>query len=101
MTALPRLDALAVVFARAGELPPGSLEAAAEAGGSLLAVGDGAQAAAGAARSARRAWWCDTGPGLQPGRLAARLAPLLAGIPLLVLPGRPRWTPGETKRAAS
>jgi len=89
MTALPRLDALAVVFARAGELPPGSLEAAAEAGGSLLAVGDGAQAAAGAARSARRAWWCDTGPGLQPGRLAARLAPLLAGIPLLVLPGTP------------
>jgi len=89
VTALPRIDALAVAFARAGELPPGALEAAAEAGGSLLVVGDGAQAAAAAARSARRAWWCDIGPGLQPGRLAARLAPLLAGIPLLVLPGTP------------
>ena len=89
VTDLARLDALAVVYARAGELPPGALEAAAEAGGSVLVVGDGAQAAAGAARSAQRAWWCDTGPGLQPGRLAARLAPLLAGIPLLVLPGTP------------
>jgi electron transfer flavoprotein alpha subunit len=84
-TSLPQLDALGVVHVRAGELPPDAAEVVSEAGGSVLVVGDGAAGAA--AISASHAWWCDTGPGLQPGRLAGRLAPLVAGVPLLVLPG--------------
>ena len=84
--ALAGLAALAVIHARAGELPPDAAEVICEAGGCALITGDGAEpAAAGAAAS--RVWWCDTGPGLQPGRLAGRLAAAVAGIPLLVLPG--------------
>jgi electron transfer flavoprotein alpha subunit len=86
VTALPALGAMAVVLARAGELPPDAAEVVTEAGGHVLVVGDGAADAA-AAAAATRAWWCDTGPGLQPGRLARRLGPLVAPIPLLVLPG--------------
>ena len=88
-TGLPDgLDALAVVLARGGELPPGAAEAVTEAGGAVLVTGDGAQEAAEAAgRSvARQAWFCETGPGLRPGLLAARLAPVLAAVPLIVLP---------------
>jgi electron transfer flavoprotein alpha subunit len=82
------LDALALVLARAGELPAGAAEAVTEAGGAVLVTGDGAeQAAAAAGRSvAGRAWFCETGAGLQPGWLAARLAPVLAAVPLIVLP---------------
>jgi electron transfer flavoprotein alpha subunit len=85
--ALAGLAALAVIPARAGELPPGAAEVMSEAAGAVLIVGDGAADAAAAAGGATRVWWCDTGRGLQPGRLAARLAALVAGIPLLVLPG--------------
>lgn len=110
--ALPALDALAVLCARAGELPPDAAEAVSEAAGSALVIGDGAALAAGAmtageatpagagtaagpaasgsARACARAvWWCDTGPGLRPGELAARLVPALAGIRLVILPGTP------------
>jgi electron transfer flavoprotein alpha subunit len=86
VTALPGLGAMAVVLARAGELPPDAAEVVTEAGGHVLVIGDGAARAA-AAAAATRAWCCDTGPGLQPGRLARRLGPLVAPIPLLVLPG--------------
>jgi electron transfer flavoprotein alpha subunit len=93
VTVLPALPALAVVVARAGELPPGALEATTEAGGAVLVIGDGAQEAAATATAstgpATRAWWCDTGPGLRPAALAAQLSPVLAGVPLLVLPGTP------------
>lgn len=87
--ALPPLETLAIVHARAGELPPGALEAVTEASGCLLVLGDGARAAAAAATAATSAWCCDTGPGLQPGRLAASIAPLVAGVRLLILPGSP------------
>jgi electron transfer flavoprotein alpha subunit len=82
------LDALAVVLARGGELPPGAAETVTEAGGAVLVAGDGAQEAAEAAgRSvARQAWFCETGAGLRPGGLAARLAPVLAAVPMVVLP---------------
>ena len=82
------LDAVAVVLARGGELPPGAAVAVTVAGGAVLVTGDGAeQAAEAAARAvAGQAWFCETGPGLQPGVLAARLAPLLAAVPLIVLP---------------
>jgi electron transfer flavoprotein alpha subunit len=86
VTALPGLGALAVVLARSGELPPDAAEVITEAGGHVLVIGDGAADAA-AAAPATRAWCCDTGPGLQPGQLARRLGPLVAHIPLLVLPG--------------
>jgi electron transfer flavoprotein alpha subunit len=86
VTALPGLGALAVVLARSGELPPDAAEVVTEAGGHMLVVGDGAAGAA-AAAAATRAWCCDTGPGLQPGRLARRLGPVVSHIPLLVLPG--------------
>jgi electron transfer flavoprotein alpha subunit len=84
----PGLDAVAVVLARGGELPPGAAEAVTEAGGAVLVTGDGAEQAAGAAARAvaRQAWYCETGPGLRPAALAARLAPVLAAVPLIVLP---------------
>jgi electron transfer flavoprotein alpha subunit len=85
----PGLGALAVVVARGGELPPGAAEAVTEAGGTVLVIGDGAAAAADAAVAAARTYYCDTGAGLQPGLLARRLAPVVAGVPLLVLPGSP------------
>lgn len=83
---LPADRPLAVVFARRGELPPGAGEAAAEAGGRALVVGEGAEAAAATLAPAGDTWWSDTGAGLRPGALAATLAPALAGVPLLVLP---------------
>jgi electron transfer flavoprotein alpha subunit len=88
LTSLPAgLDALAVVLARGGELPAGAAEAVTEAGGAVLVIGDGAEQAAGAAcpAVARQAWFCETGAGLRPGGLAARLAPALAAVPLIVL----------------
>lgn len=84
---LPRLGALAVLHARGGELPPDAAEAIAEAGGSVLIVGDGAAQASAAVTAATGVWWCETGRGLRPGRLASRIAPLVAGTSLLVLPG--------------
>jgi electron transfer flavoprotein alpha subunit len=84
---LPRLGALAVLHVRGGELPPDGAEVIAEAGGSVLIVGDGAARASAAVTAATGVWWCDTGRGLQPGRLASRIAPLVAGTSLLVLPG--------------
>jgi electron transfer flavoprotein alpha subunit len=86
VTHLPGLAALAIVHARAGALPPDAAEVIAEAGGAVLVVGDGAGAAAPVAPAAR-VWHCDTGPGLRPGPLARRLAPAVAGVPLLLLPG--------------
>lgn len=87
--ALRGRDTLAVVFARSGELPPDAGEAISEAGGAVLVIGDGAARAASLSVAAGAAWWCDTGPGLRPGELAARLAPALADIRLVILPGTP------------
>jgi electron transfer flavoprotein alpha subunit len=140
---------MAVVLARAGELPPDAGEAISEAAGAVLVVGDGAARAATAAAAtpptappaagpptagppatgpspagppatgpspadppatgapavgqraadlpatgaaaavAGTVWWCDTGPGLRPAELAARLAPVLADVRLVILPGTP------------
>jgi electron transfer flavoprotein alpha subunit len=86
---LPSDGALAVLVARAGELPPGSEEAASEAGGRALVLGDGAQRAAAGLACASQAWYCDTGPGLQPGSLAGFLAAALECLQLIVLPATP------------
>lgn len=80
--------ALAVVHARAGRLPAGAEGAVAEAGGHVLVVGSGAKEAAGALPGRHRVF-AETGPGLQPGQLATRLAPVLARVPLVVLPSSP------------
>jgi electron transfer flavoprotein alpha subunit len=54
-----------------------------------IVVGSAAEAGARTLRGARRAWWAETGPGLQPARLAATLAEVVEPIPLLVLPSSP------------
>jgi len=80
---------IAVVPVRQGELPAGGAEAAAEAGGNVILVGEGAPAAAvglAGVATAVRAW--DT-PGFAPGRWAAALAPLLVDEQLVILPASP------------
>ena len=79
----------AVVVARGGRLPVGGDEAVAEAGGLVVVVGSGTNEAARSLATAERAWFCETGPGLQPGALAATLAPLLHDVPLVVMPSSP------------
>lgn len=86
---LPPDRAVAVLVARAGEVPPGGEETVTEAGGHAVVLGEGAEKAAGLLRCARRVWWHDTGPGLHPGGLANALAPLLADVPLVLLPASP------------
>jgi electron transfer flavoprotein alpha subunit len=81
--------AVAVVVARAGRLPMGADEAVAEAGGQVVVVGSGTVDAAGSLLAAERAWCAETGAGFRPGALAASLAPLLAGAPLVVMPASP------------
>jgi electron transfer flavoprotein alpha subunit len=83
------LAAVAVVVARDGRLPHGADEAVAEAGGAAVVVGSGAEAGAAALAGARHVWWSDTGDGLRPGALAGALAPLLQGVPMVVMPASP------------
>ncbi|HET9077800.1 MAG TPA: mycofactocin-associated electron transfer flavoprotein alpha subunit [Acidimicrobiales bacterium] len=78
---------MAVVVARSGRPPAGADEAVAEAGGEAVVMGSGALEAAGRLPSARRVWWAETATGAGP--LAAVLAPVVAGCPLVVLPGSP------------
>lgn len=85
MTALD-VAALAVVIARDGRLPAGADEAVAEAGGVAVVVGSGAAHGARTLISACQAFSSETGPGLQPGALAKRLAPLLGPVSLVILP---------------
>ena len=77
--------ALAVVHARAGRLPPGAEEAAGEAGGNVLVVGSGTKEAC-VGLGARHRLFAETGPGLRPAVLARRLAGVLEGVHLLLLP---------------
>jgi electron transfer flavoprotein alpha subunit len=78
---------VAVLVCRAGQPPLGGDEAVAEVGGHAVVAGQGAREAAGQLTAAYRVWTLETPPGLQVGRLAGRLAPLLAASPLVVLPG--------------
>jgi electron transfer flavoprotein alpha subunit len=80
---------VALVVARDGRLPVGADEAVAEAAGSVLVVGSGAEEAAGSVTVSGRAWWCETGPGMQAGALAAALSPVLAAAHLVILPASP------------
>ena len=82
-------DALAVVVARDGRLPAGADEAVAEAGGAAVVVGTGSEQGARALVGADQVWWADTGAGLRPAALAARLAPAVEGARLVILPASP------------
>jgi electron transfer flavoprotein alpha subunit len=81
--------ALAVIVARRGRLPAGADEAAAEAGGAAVVVGSGTLEAAGAVTGAGRVWWWETDDRFAPAALATRLAPILAGVELVILPASP------------
>jgi electron transfer flavoprotein alpha subunit len=81
--------ALAVIVVRDGRLPLGADDAVAEAGGSALVVGSGAEEGAGALRAARHIWFAETATGLRPGELAATVAPVLVGCELVVMPASP------------
>jgi electron transfer flavoprotein alpha subunit len=78
---------LAVVIVRAGVLPVGAAEAAAEAGGRVLVLGSGTADAA-ADLGAPRAWHAETA-GAAPSGLSQALAPLLRGVRMLLLPSSP------------
>jgi electron transfer flavoprotein alpha subunit len=79
---------IAVLVARAGQLPPGADETVAEAGGLAIVCGSGAQEAAHSLTAAEQAWYAETG-GLRPGSLGRALARLLVDVPLVVLPATP------------
>jgi electron transfer flavoprotein alpha subunit len=85
----PRPEAVAIVMAREGRLPVGADEAVAEAGGTAIVVGSGSEAGARALVGAGLVWWADTGEGFRPASLAARLAPIVQPVPLVVLPASP------------
>jgi electron transfer flavoprotein alpha subunit len=87
MTQLGDLDAVAVVVCRDGRLPAGADESVAEAGGAAVVVGRGASTAASELVGGRRVWWAEVEAG--PAGLAGRLAPALAGVPLVILPASP------------
>ena len=89
MNGLDRRRPVAVVVARDGRLPVGADEAVAEAGGQVLVVGSGTVDAARSLSAAERAWCWETGTGLQPAWLSGVLVPLLAGLPLVVMPSSP------------
>ncbi len=80
--------ATAVVVARDGELPLGADEAVATAAGSALVVGSGTAVAAKALQTARRARTVELGD-YAPGAWSRTLAPVLAGVDLVVLPASP------------
>lgn len=80
---------LAVLVARGGRLPAAADDAVAAAGGLALVVGSGAREAAAALAGAVRTWWWELGPGATPASLARRLAPVLTGVTLVVLPASP------------
>ena len=81
--------ACAVVAVRGGALPAGAVEAVADADGRVVIVGEAAADAAAALGSVGRDVRIWETPGFAPGRWAATLAPVVADVDLLVLPGSP------------
>jgi electron transfer flavoprotein alpha subunit len=80
-------DVLALVVCRDGRLPAGADEAVAEAGGAVLLVGSGAEAATASLLSTTAVWCSETGTA--PAGLARGLALTLSDVPLIVLPASP------------
>ena len=81
--------AVAVVFVREGRLPVGAAEAVAEAGGRVIVVGAGAEAASRSLPGVTHARWAETAPGFRPAALAAALAPVVGLETMVVLPASP------------
>lgn len=79
---------IAVVPVRAGTLPAGGPQAAAEAGGRVLVVGDGVASAAAGLAGATEVLVAEAGP-FAPARWARQLAGALAGEDVVVLPASP------------
>jgi len=89
MTTLPAdVKVLAVVVVRDGQLPAGAAETAAEAGGAVLIAGSGTGKAADGLDVASRVWLAEV-PSVAPAALAGTLAPALAGVDMVLLPGSP------------
>jgi electron transfer flavoprotein alpha subunit len=88
MTMPANIPAVAVIVARDGELPAGADETVAEAGGAALVLGSGTRQAAGLLDAARRVWLLER-TSVVPGAMAAALAPVLSGVPMVLLPGSP------------
>ena len=88
MTMPANIPALAVIVARDGELPAGADETVAEAGGAALVLGSGTRQAAGLLDAASRVWLLER-TSVVPGAVAAALAPVLSGVPMVLLPASP------------
>jgi electron transfer flavoprotein alpha subunit len=88
MTMPANIPTLAVIVARDGELPAGADETVAEAGGATLVLGSGTRQAADLLDAASRVWLLER-TSVVPGAVAAALAPVLSGVPMVLLPGSP------------
>jgi electron transfer flavoprotein alpha subunit len=88
MTMPANIPALAVIVVRDGELSAGADETVAEAGGAALVLGSGTRQAAGLLDAASRVWLLER-TSVVPGAVAAALAPVLLGVPMVLLPGSP------------
>ena len=82
------IPVLAVIVVRDGELPAGADETVAEAGGAALVLGSGTRNAAGLLDAASRVWLLERSS-VAPGAVAAALAQVLAGVPMVLLPASP------------
>ena len=82
------IPALAVIVVRDGELPAGADETVAEAGGAALVLGSSTREAAGLLGAASRVWLLERSS-VAPGAVAAALAPVLSGVPMVLLPASP------------
>ena len=80
---------VAVVVARDGRLPVGTIEVCGEAAGDVIVVGHGAEEALRSLPGVTRGRWAETGPGFHPGALAAALAEVVTGHRLVLLPASP------------
>ncbi len=78
---------LALVIVRAGVLPVGAAEAAAEAGGRVLILGSGTAEAA-AELGATRTWYAETA-GAAPAGLSSAIAPWIREVRLIIVPASP------------
>lgn len=88
MTMPANIPALAVIVVRDGELPSGADETVAEAGGAALVLGSRTREAAGLLDAASRVWLLERSS-VAPGAVAAALAQVLSGVPMVLLPASP------------
>ncbi|WP_433872448.1 hypothetical protein [Saccharopolyspora sp. CA-218241] len=79
---------VALVVVRDGELPAGADETTAECSGAVLLTGTGTGEAARSLTAARQVWCLELG-GTGPHAVAAAVRPLLAEVPVVVLPASP------------